>query len=258
MEVRRDWTDGLSAPRFQQPGRLQRHGFKSYSQTDEDGIIAEILRRLGAGVPRRFVEFGVENGLECNTLRLLLQGWNGLWIEGAQTHCTEIDTRFPQYLSDRTLVLEQAMVTRGNIDKLLAANKVEGEIGVLSIDIDGNDLWVWQAIEAVRPAVVVIEYNAAWTPPLSVVQEYREDRSWDGSNYFGASLEALTRVGNQKGFNLVGCSYSGVNAFFVRAELAGALFHGPYTAEEHYEPARYWLRFLRSGHQPGMGPLVTV
>jgi hypothetical protein len=87
---------------------------------------------------------------------------------------------------------------------------------------------------------------------------YNPEWSWRGDSYYGASLKALEKLGVDKGYRLVGCSLSGVNAFFVRDDLCGDHFHAPYTAEEHYEPPRYFLCRTLAGHPPGFGPYVTV
>jgi hypothetical protein len=128
----------------------------------------------------------------------------------------------------------------------------------LSIDIDRNDYWVWKAIEVVRPRVVVIEYNAALRPPLSLVVPYDPRAMWNGTNYFGASLEAMVRLGREKGYRLVGCSFSGGNAFFVRNDVAGTHFLDPATAEEHYEPPRQFFVMLNAGFRPQPGPFISV
>jgi hypothetical protein len=81
---------------------------------------------------------------------------------------------------------------------------------------------------------------------------------WDGSNYFGASLEALVRLGREKGYRVVGCNYAGANAFFVRDDVAGNHFLDPATAEEHYEPPRYIYATQFAGHRARPGPFVSV
>jgi hypothetical protein len=103
---------------------------------------------------------------------------------------------------------------------------------------------------------VVIEYNASWPPHIrkTVAQA---PRGWDGTNYYGASLGALEALGREKGYCLVGCSLSGVNAFFVREDLVGDGFCPPFTAENHYEPPRYYMN-SPIGHPPGIGPWVDV
>lgn len=247
----------LATRRNRQPKRILKHGFKVYSQCDEDGILQEIFRRIGVG-PRTFIEFGVEHGLECNTTKLLLEEWQGLWLECVPARVRKARTVFKTAIDAGRLRIVEARVSVENVDALFREQGMEGTIDLLSIDIDGNDYWVWKAIASVRPRVVVIEYNAALPPPLSVVMPYDPAWSWQGDTYSGASLNALGKLGTEKGYRLVGCSLSGVNAFFVRDDLCADHFHAPFTAEEHYEPPRYFLRHTRAGHPPGFGPYVTV
>jgi hypothetical protein len=247
----------LAQERYQDPRRLLRHGYKVYSQNDEDGLIAEVFRRIGAP-NRTFVEFGVETGRECNTLWLLAQGWRGLWIEANPEACAEISTRQAHLLASDRLRLANALVTTDSIDPLIEGGLGGVEVDFLSIDIDGNDYWVWQAIRSIRPRLVCIEYNATWRPPVSIVTPYDPAWSWDGTNYYGASLSALTVLGREKGYALVGCCLAGANAFFVREDLLQDKFFEPNSAEAHYEPFRGFLNDLQSGHIPGFGELVEV
>lgn len=257
MDVRQNWQTELRTERYQQPLRLLRHGYKVYSQNEEDGIIAEILNRIGP-VPQTFVEFGVETGLECNTLRLLMAGWHGLWMEGSQNYVAAIQKHLGDKIKSGQLSVAHAFVTTENINQLIASANLSGDIGLISIDIDGNDIWVWEALSVVSPAIVVIEYNASWAPPLNLAQPNDPAVYWQGTNYFGSSLEAQTVMAEKKGYQLVGCNFSGSNAFFVRKDLAAGKFHEPATALEHYEPPRYWMRHLKAGHRPGVGQTVTV
>jgi len=257
MQLLRYWDDELAKPRNADPKRLLRYGFKVYSQCDEDGIIQEIFRRIGNG-NRVFVEFGVETGIECNSAKLLMEGWRGLWLDGSSAHVAHIRKSLDTFVRDGRLRVIEAFITAENINALLAEGGVTGDIDLLSIDIDRNDYWVWKAIEVVKPRVVVIEYNATLRPPLSLVVPYEPMQTWNGSSYFGASLEALVKLGREKGYRLVGCSFSGANAFFVQDELAGDHFLSPATAEEHYEPPRYFFGRLTAGHRPQTGPYVSV
>ena len=257
MDLLRYWADELAKPRNADPKRLLRYGFKVYSQSDEDGIIQEIFNRIGTS-NRVFVEVGVEAGVECNSVKLLIEGWRGLWLEGAEQHVATIRANFQTFVAERRLAVNHALVNAENVDALIAQGGVSGEIDLLSIDIDNNDYWVWQAVTAVRPRVVVIEYNATLHPPLALVVPYHASRQWDGSSYFGASLEALVRLGRSKGYHLVGCNFAGANAFFVREDVAGDHFLEPATAVEHYEPPRYFFMLLKSGHQPRPGVFVAV
>jgi len=110
-------------------------------------------------------------------------------------------------------------VTAENIQHLFQKYKVPKNFDLLSIDIDYNDYWVWNAIVDYFPRVVVIEYNSSIPPTESRVVPYDPNAKWDGTNYFGASLLALTNLGLSKGYDLVGCDSRGVNAFFVKSDL---------------------------------------
>jgi hypothetical protein len=257
MDLIRFRNELLETPRHADPKRLVRYGFKVYSQCDEDGIIQEIFRRIGTS-NRTFVEFGVETAVECNTVKLLIEGWRGLWLDGLANHLAQIRTNFAAFLSEGRLQALESFITAENINSLIQQGGIAGEIDLLSIDIDGNDYWVWKAIETVKPRVVVIEYNATLRPPLSLVVPYDPKRVWNQSNYFGASLEALVRLGHDKGYRLVGCSISGANAFFVQDAIARDLFLDPPTAEEHYEPPRYFFALMSVGHRAQPGPFVSV
>jgi len=257
IELLRFWTDELAKPRNADPKRLLRYGYKIYSQCDEDGIIAEIFKRIGVK-NRIFIEFGVESGIECNSVKLLVEGWRGLWLDSGEEFIAQIRSHFQSFVANRYLVANHAFITAENINGLIAQAGLGGEIDLLCVDIDYNDYWVWQAIDVVQPRVVVIEYNATLRPPLSLVVPYEAQRRWDGTSYFGASLEALVRLGRSKGYRIVGCNFAGSNAFFVRNDSAADLFLDPPTAEEHYEPPRYFFPLLRSGHPPHPGPFVAV
>ena len=234
--------------------RLEPYGFKVYSQCDEDGIIQEIFNRIGSR-SRTFVEFGVENGLENNTLKLLLEGWSGLWIEGNERHVVEISKRFHDVLAVGRLRIKASFITRENINDLIGGC-FDGEIDLLSIDIDGNDIHILESIDVITPRVIVIEYNAKFPPPINVAQRYDPEYRWSGSDYSGSSLVAITNVANRKGYSLVGCNVVGSNAFFVRSDLLGDRFEAPFTADNHYQPTRYFLlpTFRSVGHRPDWGP----
>jgi hypothetical protein len=249
------WVSGIQDPRYADPRSLMRFGYKAFSQNDEDGIIAEIFRRIGVS-SRVFFEFGVEDGSSNNTLNLLLAGWRGYWIEGSPACVASIHKRFAGAVASGQLKAINEFIMKENINQLIAKLGVPSDLDLLSIDIDGNDYWVWKEIASLSPRVVVMEYNSGFRPTHSVTIEYNPSHVWDGTNYFGASLAALTKLGSEKGYSLVACNYTGANAFFVRNDLLGDHFLGPFTAENHYEPGRY-LR-LKAGHPPGVGPYVTI
>jgi hypothetical protein len=195
--------------------------FKVFSQWGEDGIIQMILRHVRIG-NAFFVEFGVENYLESNTRFLLINNnWSGLVIDGSPDNIAHIKSD-PIYWR-HNLKAHCAFVTKENINDLLKENGVVGDIGILSIDIDGNDYWIWDAIDVVSPAIVIIEYNARFGTDMSVTVPYDRDfvrsQKHHSMIYFGASIKALCGLAEEKGYAFVGCGSAGVNAFFVRRDL---------------------------------------
>jgi hypothetical protein len=249
----------LSCERNRDPRRLIKYGFRAYSQHDEDGMIQEIFHRIGVS-NHTFLEFGVGDGTENNTLYLLLAGWQGLWIDGNDTNAVSINRQFGSFVQSGKLTFLHRFVNRDSINEIIEKGKFSGEIDLLSIDIDGNDYWVWEALSQVQPRVVVVEYNAVFRPPIAVVADYEEDFVWDGTSYYGASLKAFESLASQKGYVLVGCSLSGINAFFVKRDLVMDKFCAPFTAENHFEPPRFG--FYKIGafdmHPPGIGNYQKV
>ena len=232
----------LSEPRYTEEKRLLRSGFKACSQNDEDGIIQEIFFRIGT-TNKQFIEIGVGNGLENNTLYLLLQGWQGLWIEGNLNFVDQINKKFSFSLNNRSLIVEHAWVKKDNINQLIAkGRRSTEEIDLLSLDIDGNDYHVLEAIEPLEARVIVLEYNPKYRPPVKWVMKYNPDHSYDDSVYYGASLKSFEILLAKKGYKLVSCNLYGVNAFFVREDLVKNHFLDDYSAENHYEPDRLFLR----------------
>ena len=221
-----------SKEKLNDPMHLERYGYKVYSQNDEDGIIQEIFRRIGT-TNKIFVEFGVQNGLESNCHFLLFNGWNGLWIDGDEKMFKKLQEYFSGPLSTKQLTAINAFITVENINMLIGKEgNINGEIDLLSIDIDGNDYWVWEKITCVQPRVVVIECNPKFPPPCEWVMEYNQSHVWDGSDNHGASLKSLELLGSRLGYSLVGTN--GINAFFVRSELVNDQFAEPLTAESLY------------------------
>lgn len=234
--------------------KLNKNEFQVFSQAGEDGIIEEIFNRIGSKT-NYFVEFGAGDGSENNTIYPLIKGWKGLWIECDKKCILAISRNYKNIIHDGKLKVRQDFVTAENIEDIFAKEGVQPEFDLLSIDIDRNDYWVWKSITKYRPRVVVIEYNATFSPTLEWIVKYNPNAQWDGSSYFGASLKSLEILGNKKGYRLVGCSFSGVNAFFVREDLVKNKFCEPFTAENHYEPPRYFA-IKKPGHSTRFGDFV--
>lgn len=231
----------LESPRYADEKRLLKFGYRVYSQSDEDGILHEIFRRIGTS-SRTFVEIGCGDGLENNSLFLVAQGWRGFWIEASARRITAAKKSAAHFANDGILRIEQHFVTAKNVDAIVSGFATGAQIDLLSVDIDGNDYYILQEIRSLSPRVIVVEYNAKFPPDVSWVMEYDETHRWDGTDYFGASLKALEELLVSKGYSLVACNLLGCNAFFVRNDLASdPPFCSPFTAENHYQPARYFL-----------------
>lgn len=231
----------LTSERLENPKCLERYGYKSYSQNDEDGIIEEIFNRVGT-TNKVFVEFGVENGLESNAHLLLFKGFSGLWIEGSEEFYSSLCGKFHPVIEMGQLQVICEFITKENINDLIERAGIHGEIDLLSIDLDGNDYYIWDAIDIVKPRVVVIEYNGKFPPSVEWVMAYDENHIWDGTDWHGASLKALENLGRKKGYQLVGTGINGANAYFVKEELAGDKFILPANAETLFNPARFGIQ----------------
>ncbi|WP_243301699.1 hypothetical protein [Geothrix oryzisoli] len=200
---------------------LREAEFRVHSQFGDDGIIQYLFSRIPA--VRSFVEFGVEDYTEANTRFLLVHDdWRGLILDGRPDLDTVVSAQGLPMLHD--LAIRSAFITAENINELLHGAGFSGEIGLLSVDIDGNDYWVWKAITCVDPQVVVIEYNAVFGSDRAITIPYAPDFTRQAAHhswlYFGASLRALCRLAETKGYAFVGCNSAGNNAYFVRKDLA--------------------------------------
>jgi len=216
---------------------IQEKEFHIFSQSGEDGILVYIFSCIKT-TNRTFVEIGAGNGKVCNTAVLSkLFGWNGLLID-ALRHNTAIAKK---YYHSYPVIPVNAFVTRENINAILLENNIKGSIDLLTIDIDGNDYWIWDAISVIDPHVVMIEYNASFgEQSISIPYEERFERykkhkfGW----YHGASLIALEKLAHSKGYELAGCSSSGVNTFFVKKEIISQSALPILSAKEAYCPHR--------------------
>lgn len=212
-------------------GKLADVEFSVFSQWGEDGIIEWLVDKI-SDIPQTFVEFGVENYHESNT-RYLMQhrNWRGLVIDGSEHNIANIRQQNISWRYDLNAVC--AFINRDNINELIKNSSFSGDIGILSVDIDGNDYWVWEAIDCVNPVIVVCEYNAVLGDTQRISIPYQADfvrnQAHHSNLYFGASLPALVSLAKVKGYRLVGSNLNGVNAFFVRDDKAAEVF--PYLDE---------------------------
>ena len=196
---------------------LAPYELKVFSQNGEDGVLAEIIRRSGAP-GRWFVEFGTGPGVETNCAVLAdVLKWNGLFMEAADEEYAGLERK---YRSNAAVATRKTMVTPENVERLLAEHEVPAELDVLSVDVDGSDFWIWEALESHRPRIVVIEYNPALDPGRRLVQP-RDTGGWRQTDFFGASIGALVSLAERKGYRFVHTELTGNNAFFVRDDLPG-------------------------------------
>jgi hypothetical protein len=221
-------------------------GFKVFSQFDEDGIIQYLISNLRIE-NKTFIEFGVENYEESNTRFLLLNDhWQGMVLDARAPDIRYIqqDSIYWQY----DLQAKCTWITRENIYALLRDSGFGEDVGLLSIDIDGNDYWIWEAIQPIRPRIVIVEYNSLFgLRPLAV--PYKEDFDRTVSHYsnlyYGCSLGALHHLAEKNGYLLVGSNVFGHNAFFIRADIAGE-FRG-LAPREAYVASKFRESRDRSG-----------
>lgn len=200
-------------------------GFGVYSQHDEDGILLYIFGKIGVETYCS-VEICAGNGMECNTANLLLNHrWTGLLVDGKSEN-VKIAKEF--YLSRAETMhwppdVVQAWLTCDNVNEIIQSAGYSGEIDLLSLDVDGVDYWMWEAITVIKPRVVVLEYNHLLGPEASLSVPYQADFVAEftefGSDYAGASLQAFVTLGRIKGYRLVGTNSIGTNAFFVRDDI---------------------------------------
>jgi hypothetical protein len=224
--------------------------FRCFSQTGEDGILLYVFALIGT-TTRTCAELCAGNGIECNTANLIVNhGWRGLLFDG-NVNNVEFGRRFyaacPEtWLRPPTFV--QAWITAENINDLIRSNGFEGEIDLLSLDLDGVDYWIWKAIDCIRTRVVILEGRPEWGPELSLTIPYHPDfvtESLDWPWYGGASLPAFVKLGRAKGYRLVGANRYAFNAVFVRDGVGEDLL--PAVPVHHItgaDPRQIWPEHL--------------
>lgn len=194
--------------------------FKVFSQWGDDGIIQWLINNLE--FPNKtFVEFGVENYRESNTRFLMMNdNWSGLVMDGSKKNVAQIINS--EYFWKYELSAKAVFIGADNINSLLSSSGFEREVGILHIDLDGNDYWIWKKINVIAPIVVILEYNSLFGMDRAVTTPY--DKSFFRTNahysnlYFGASLPALNQLSVDKGYSFIGCNSAGNNAYFVRTD----------------------------------------
>lgn len=210
-----------------------------WSQADEDGILEQILTRIGPNSNGVFLEFGVGDGTVCNTLVLLARGWKGGWIGNEEL-------AFDPEPAGR-LVFQQGWITRSNVGSLskaalsqlgLSWDVAPPEIDVVSLDLDGNDFHLTKVLleAGIRPSVWISEYNAKFPVGVNWVMPYDDNHAWAQDDYYGASISAFASLFSSYGYFPVACSAQGANVFFVRSEFTDAFTDVPHDLNLLYQP----------------------
>ena len=223
---------------------LKRAGFGVFSQFDEDGIIQFLISHVEIK-NQTFIEFGVEHYEESNTRFLLINdNWQGLVMDGSQENIGYIKNDRVSRKYDLQAYCE--FITKENINELIRRSGFDSDLGLLSVDIDGNDYWVWETIDSVHPRIVVSEYNSVFgLDPVSVPYQvdFFRTKAHYSNLYYGCSLSALTHLAGKKGYVFVGSNLRGNNAFFIRKDLAGSFRE--LSAQEGYVSSHF-----REGRDP--------
>lgn len=214
--------------------------FQVFSQFGDDGIIQWLVNKLP--LPNKtFVEFGVEDYREANTKFLLINNyWSGLVIDGSPANIHAFKSSRVHTFYD--IQAECSFITTANINRLLSLANFKKDIGILSVDIDGNDYWVWKAIDTIQPVIVISEYNALFGYDHPYTIEYRDDfvRGTEYPfNFYGASLCSLNDLAREKGYSFIGCNSAGNNAYFIRNDFMAQLPVQPIQPKEGYNFANF-------------------
>jgi len=241
------------------PDNIALKGYKCYSAGEEDGMIETIFEKITPG-SKTFLEIGCERGLENNSHFLLLNGWQGMWVDGNPAFIKFISSSIGGENLPK-LVIKQLFVDKDNVrelfDEVYAYYKIS-EIDFFSLDIDGNDYHVMQSVlqYGVKPKMICVEYNAKWGKNANVKVSYDAGFVWAADDYMGVALAAWLQLFGKHGYTLLSCDIGGNNAFFIRNEYVNLFTI--YSPALLYQPARYYLTRRRAGHPSTLKMLKNV
>jgi hypothetical protein len=235
---------------FHNPKTLHEVEFQVFSQWGDDGIIQYLISNIE--LPNKtFIEFGVEDYREANTRFLLVNNnFSGLVIDGELKNIEKILKDEVSWQFDLHSV--HKFITKDNINQTIEDFLAKGynrEIGILSVDIDGNDYWVLDSINVINPVILIVEYNAVFGPTNKWTIPYSENfygiNEHSSRNYWGASLNAFCHIAEKKGYTLIGCNSNGNNAYFVRNDKIGRFT--PLTSEQAFVDSKFRLSLDKNG-----------
>ena len=219
---------------------LKDYEFKVFSQWGEDGIIQHLTKSIEIK-NKTFIEFGVEDFFESNCRFLLMKDdWKGFVIDGSTSNIQRLKNSYFYWKHHLNSV--DKFITKENIEDILAASGFEEDLGILSIDLDGNDFFILEAIKNFKPRILICEYNPVFGAGRKITIPYQADfyrtKIHHSNLYWGASLAAMTYLADKKGYALVGTNAAGNNAFYVRKDLLNDKVE-VLSVEAAYSPSNY-------------------
>ena len=233
---------------YEHPNQFVRYGKQCFSQSDEDGLTLEIIKRIGIG-DGIFAEFGVGDGTENNTLCLLSLNWKGFW-SGAEDIAFDVS-------KTKRLFFYKKLINQENICSLMdrgMSELVVDDIDLISVDLDGNDLYFCEELlkNGFKPSVFIVEYNAKFPPPIKFCIDYNPSHFWDDTDYFGASLQSFYNMFEKYDYSLICCNAAtGANAFFVKNKYLDLFPETPDNIEDIYVDCQYYL-VTKYGHNQSL------
>jgi len=251
--IRRLYVDPAELP---PPHNLLAQRFGILSQNAEDGLTWAIFKLAGV-TNRRFVEIG--SGTNGGNSGFLAEdcGWTGMMVDASVERISKVRARFGSQVA-----AVSSWVTRENVNAMITEHGFSGEVDLLSIDIDGNDFWVWEAITACSPRLVIVEYNAHFGPDRAVTVPYAEEfdrHRFQDMRYYGTSLAALACLAVRKGYRLVAVEPRGVNAYFLRRDVCPAIPEGrPDSLFRSGEQTKSWKTDVYAVAAQHQLPLVEI
>ena len=215
--IRSQFVDQTTLP---VPRRILAQRFRVSSQNEEDGLTLALINLAGT-TNRRFLDLGAgANGGNTGFMAETC-GWTGLMADGRAKCAVQLAARFARQGVDA----KQVWLTRDNVNQVVRDHRLDGEIDLLSLDLDGNDYWVWRALDACSPRIVILTFNAAFGAERAVTVPY--DPAFDRAAnakvaqwFYGASLAAFEQLGREKSYRLVMVEPKGVHAYLVRNDVA--------------------------------------
>lgn len=234
-------------------------GFREFSQNGEDGILLLIFALIGT-TSKRAIELCAGDGIECNTANLIINhGWDALLVDGDAANVATAQTFYAAHGNTALWppTVAQAWLTAENVNDIVASAGFSGPIDLLSLDLDGIDYWIWRALDTVQPRVVVVEFQTAWGPEHAMTVRYDPQFMPTNGQGAGASLAAFVKLGQEKGYRLVGCERLGFNAVFLRNDVGPDAFPAVPAASAFTHPHAQWC-VNHSARVLGLYDWVTV